>query len=777
MRVDYDRKSFLLDGERRLVRSVSFDYFRLPSPVLWRDRIEKIRASGWNAVSIAYPWSYHSDAPGSYDWSGPRDIDLLHDMLEEAGLYLIARPGPYIGCDLGGGGLPGWVLARAASRGSHDARDPTRSPPLLRDAAEWFAAIAPRFVRRANLLCVQVEHQYEPATTLAWARTDLGASLARWLGTERWLRLLRLLSGAFVRPARPRRPMPDQSRYIAELSASLRAQGVSVPLVQTLLDPHGMRYGEVELAAVARRRLREVGLPPADAHASLLVARGDEMHLRSRRFDAPIAYAGLDAGALDRWAGAGYATVREQLLGRPLATTIITALSEGATLIDVRRFCGGMSWGYMASAGQYTSYDCGAPIAESGATDRAYDAMTQLNFWLDRHEHALCEAEPVPLDPALAEADASVYTTSRRASDQSFGFVVNMSPRPVRGVLVDAGSRTGGELPPLSAQIRAYDPEGTLMDATAQRGTIAAYSGGLQASLAGRSEPLEPPELPELSGWTLSAVSPQLDASFDDSSWELLSPAASERGELDMDTLGVHYGFLWYRGTFTGALDRLVFAARHCCAVWVNRQLVYSSDPRVPAGLFTESLAPVVLRPERLPVQEDGRNTVVILVESLGHNEGFADDFGGKVGLLKLDTGATAVCWRYRGGLVRGERGMCPLVAFDAVGRSPTQAVTLPHAWADEPVGIGLYEVRFRLTGLDPKATQLGLELDPGRGKANIYLNGLLIGRYWPERGPQHVFHLPWGIAEPDRENHLAIAVWKRSQTASLGTVRLVTQV
>jgi hypothetical protein len=48
-----------------------------------------------------------------------------------------------------------------------------------------------------------------------------------------------------------------------------------------------------------------------------------------------------------------------------------------------------------------------------------------------------------------------------------------------------------------------------------------------------------------------------------------------------------------------------------------------------------------------------------------------------------------------------------------------------------------------------------------------------LIGRYWPERGPQRCFPLPWGVLDPDQENHLAIAVWKRSSRAALGKVRL----
>jgi hypothetical protein len=39
--------------------------------------------------------------------------------------------------------------------------------------------------------------------------------------------------------------------------------------------------------------------------------------------------------------------------------------------------------------------------------------------------------------------------------------------------------------------------------------------------------------------------------------------------------------------------------------------------------------------------------------------------------------------------------------------------------------------------------------------------------------GPQRQFLLPWGLLHPDEENHLAIAVWKRSARGALGKVRL----
>ena len=220
-------------------------------------------------------------------------------------------------------------------------------------------------------------------------------------------------------------------------------------------------------------------------------------------------------------------------------------------------------------------------------------------------------------------------------------------------------------------------------------------------------------------------------------------------------------------------LDRLWLDARHSYAVWVNRQRVAAGDQfRNTLGVGPDGAQMRQLPVRDLPVLE-GRNAIVILVESLGHHKGFADDLANPRGIVRIDTGSTPIQWRYRGGLVRGERGMTPVVAFEGVERGHPSEISLPHSWTGDPSGIGLFETRFRLEGVDPKAASLGLLFDPGRGKANLYLNGYLLGRYWPERGPQRRFLLPWGVLQPDQENHLAVTVWSRTDEAALGRLRL----
>ena len=56
-RVSYDNYSMPVDGKRVLLQAAEFHYFRLPSPDLWRDVLEKYKAAGFNAVSIYFDWA------------------------------------------------------------------------------------------------------------------------------------------------------------------------------------------------------------------------------------------------------------------------------------------------------------------------------------------------------------------------------------------------------------------------------------------------------------------------------------------------------------------------------------------------------------------------------------------------------------------------------------------------------------------------------------------------------------------------------------------------
>ena len=98
-----------IGGRYEVLLCGSLFYFRLPRAV-WQDRIAKLKAVGYNCVDVYFPWNYHEKEDGSFDFTGERDVRAFLQALKEAGLFVIARPGPYICSEWDGGGLPARIL-------------------------------------------------------------------------------------------------------------------------------------------------------------------------------------------------------------------------------------------------------------------------------------------------------------------------------------------------------------------------------------------------------------------------------------------------------------------------------------------------------------------------------------------------------------------------------------------------------------------------------------------------------------------------------------------
>jgi beta-galactosidase GanA len=81
----------------------------LPVPDLYLDIFQKIKALGYNGVSFYVDWALLEGKPGVYRADGVFDLQPFFDAAQEAGIYLLARPGPYINAEVSGGGFPGWL--------------------------------------------------------------------------------------------------------------------------------------------------------------------------------------------------------------------------------------------------------------------------------------------------------------------------------------------------------------------------------------------------------------------------------------------------------------------------------------------------------------------------------------------------------------------------------------------------------------------------------------------------------------------------------------------
>lgn len=74
-----------------------------------QDIFQKFKANGFNTVSIYFFWTYHSASEGVYDFTtSGKNVQKVLDYAKDAGLYVIARPGPYCNAETNGGGLALW---------------------------------------------------------------------------------------------------------------------------------------------------------------------------------------------------------------------------------------------------------------------------------------------------------------------------------------------------------------------------------------------------------------------------------------------------------------------------------------------------------------------------------------------------------------------------------------------------------------------------------------------------------------------------------------------
>jgi len=99
-----------LDSHAGCIVSAELHYCRVPREY-WRDRVQKAKAMGCNAVSTYVFWNLHEARPGEFRFDGEADVAAFVRTAGEEGMKVILRPGPYVCGEWDLGGLPAWLLA------------------------------------------------------------------------------------------------------------------------------------------------------------------------------------------------------------------------------------------------------------------------------------------------------------------------------------------------------------------------------------------------------------------------------------------------------------------------------------------------------------------------------------------------------------------------------------------------------------------------------------------------------------------------------------------
>jgi beta-galactosidase GanA len=372
--VTYDRYSLKVDGQRVFLWSGEFHYFRLPSPELWRDVLEKIRAAGFNGVSLYFNWAYHSPAPGEYDFTGVRDVDRLLRLTEELGLYVVARPGPYINAEVSGGGFPAWLK-------QVDGRARSSDPGYTEAYREWLSHINPilarhQITRGGSVIAYNVENEYA-------ANTD--------------------------------------AQYMQDLQDTARAAGIDVPITHN-------QCCDASWTPTWASGLGAVQIPGVDDYPQSFECQTPDVWgpwgpgTTERLSDnAPVYAAEYQAGAIDL-NRAGYDRCRE-LTGPSFMRYFYKSnlITSGATMFGYYMAFGGTNWGWLGQPNDvYTSYDYGAAITESRQLTDKYAEFKRQGYFV----RAVTPLTHTDAAAPPTSSNAAVETAARANPDTGTQFVL-----------------------------------------------------------------------------------------------------------------------------------------------------------------------------------------------------------------------------------------------------------------------------------------------------------------------------------------------------------------
>ncbi|KAJ5937685.1 hypothetical protein N7454_004027 [Penicillium verhagenii] len=367
--VTWDENSIFVNGERVMLFSGEFHPFRLPVPTLYIDIFQKVKALGFNCVSFYVDWALLEGKPGHYRADGIFALDNFFDAATEAGIYLLARPGPYINAEASGGGFPGWI-----QRVNGTLR--TSSPAYL-DATDNYMANVGATIAKAQItnggpvILFQPENEYSGACC---GDTDF--------------------------------PDPAYMQYVEDQA---RNAGIVVPLMNNDAGAEGHNApgtgeGSVDIYGHDSYPLGFDCDAPYTWTAGDLPTDFYEVHMEQSP-TTPYSLVEFQGGAFDPWGGNGFLACSELLNYQFERVFYKNNFSFRVAFLNLYMIFGGTNWGNLGHPGGYTSYDYGSAISESrNITRQKYSELKLIgNFQ---------KVSPAYLLTTPGSLSTTAYTTS-----------------------------------------------------------------------------------------------------------------------------------------------------------------------------------------------------------------------------------------------------------------------------------------------------------------------------------------------------------------------------
>ncbi|KAL2851105.1 beta-galactosidase extracellular [Aspergillus pseudoustus] len=349
--VTWDSHSLIINGERVMIFSGEMHPFRLPVPGLWADIFQKIKALGLNTVSFYTHWALMEGKPGDYRADGIFDLEPFFKAAQQAGVYLIARPGPYINAESSGGGFPGW-LARV------DGEPRTTEGDFLNATNIYMSSLCESFAKAqitngGPIILFQPENEY--------------------LGTD--------------------------GEYMQYIIDQARSAGIVVPFLNNEIGPNGKNapgtgVGEVDIYGHDGYPLGFDCSSPNTWKSGKLPVDWHTKHMQQSP-STPYAIAEFQAGAYDSWGGYGFDECAKLVNHEFERVFYKNNFAFGVKIFNLYMAYGGTNWGNIAWPGGYSSYDYAAPIRETRELTREKYSELKLigNFAKVSHDYLVAVPE------------------------------------------------------------------------------------------------------------------------------------------------------------------------------------------------------------------------------------------------------------------------------------------------------------------------------------------------------------------------------------------------
>lgn len=372
-KVTFDKNSFMVDGQRLNVWSGEIHYWRAPDVNSWRDLFQKMRANGYNAVSLYFFWGLHqSKEGGPFDFSKGtiKDLDLLLTIAQEEGLYVIARPGPYVNAEISMGGLPAWMTNYSGGLRTTD-------PKVLAASKAWL-------------------HAFNQIASKHLVTKGGGSVLLYQVENE-------LLSDNAAR-----------GTFLKSLVGQVKADGIDVPLFH---NDYGLG-GRFKNTSLYGTDFYAYDKYPVGFNCSAGRNRIDDSEATFRSYapNSPHFITESQGGAFTPW-GASYNasdcyTYTDEGFTRQWG---VHNIGNGVTAFNYYMAYGGTNWGWTgAPASGFTSYDYGAGITEDRTLTPKASVQKETGYYT-KAVPELSSMNPVQAPSAVVESGSNVKIYARQA--------------------------------------------------------------------------------------------------------------------------------------------------------------------------------------------------------------------------------------------------------------------------------------------------------------------------------------------------------------------------